>query len=133
MRPLPWRQAERLIGGGAVPQLAFAEERYSDITAQAERVGAFQRDRGVIGLAAVGVVDPPIDPVRRTGRRQPEDDLQAADRTMAQRRIGIAVIDVRRAVGAERVFLPDDAAAEMLAAREDFDGPLAILGQPDAL
>src|SRR5216683_2028541 len=123
----------RQIGWRAMPKLTGAEERRRDVAAHAQRVVVFERQRGAIGLAAIRVVDPTAAPFHRSGRRQIADDLQTADRTSAQRRVGVAIVDVRAAVGAHRRLLPDDAATELRAAVEELDGPIGVLGQPNAL
>src|SRR5690349_4945591 len=116
-----------------MPELGPAEHRYADIAAQSERLVALQRQLHVIGLAAIRIVDPAVGPARRIGLPKTADDLQAADRPPSQGGIGVAVVDIGTAIGAQRGFLPDDPAAQYFAAIEDFDGAVAVLGEPDAL
>src|SRR6185437_11868093 len=87
--------------------------------------------RRAIGLAVLRAVDPAIGPTPGLGLAKAAEHRQAADRPCAQGRIGIAPVD-RRAAIADRLFEPDDLAAELGAAARDRDHAAAAFAEPAA-
>src|SRR5258708_2679596 len=109
--PLLWCAAERQIRRRTPPYLASAEQRDSDVASQAERIVSLPIQLHVISLAAVGIVNRSPAPMSRTRAVQRGDDLQPANRPVAKCGIGIAVVDIGRAVVPKWRFLPEDSTA----------------------
>ena len=89
-----------------------------------------QVHRAAEGAAVVGIVDVARAP--RAFLRAPKagEDLQAAQRTIAQRGVGIVPVALRLAAGRQRLLQPVDAPAQQAVAILDPDGHLPLVGFP---
>src|SRR6476659_10144206 len=79
----------------ALPGLAAAEHAAEGAALDLERIGAFQRDRGVVIAAAVGIMDP-AGPLAALGLHVDQDSCAGVDGIAAQ--IGAAFLDANVAL-----------------------------------
>src|SRR5581483_7381300 len=109
----------------------FRAAQAADTALHVELVAILVRHGARIGLAVIGIVDSPGPPVG-SGRAHPDEQRDADDPAVAQRRIFVLVIDLRLAGRAvDRLAQPHHGAAKAAAAAADADLGIAGLGQPD--
>src|SRR6185295_4772441 len=94
----------------AHPFDGLAEQRHADEAPDLERAVLFDVDRAVERPPVVGIVDKAAIPARRLARPEVRHDPEPAQRTIAQRRIRIVLIALRRAAR-RRLLEPVDPSA----------------------
>src|SRR6185437_3468014 len=128
-------RAGRHRAGVRGPDRVPAEQRRTNIAAQAKHAIRLQCDRAAIGLARFGIVERAVFPNTGFGRPEPGHEHNPAERAVAPRGIRIVEVDPLRVRTAGFDLEPHKAPAQraVAAAAIDLDDAVLLFCQPSAL